>query len=181
LPRRQSKVELYAAIRREARAGVSGRELQRRYNVGYRTVAQALGSAWPAERKEYPSRASKLDEFKPVIDEWLRADLTAPKKQRHTVRRIFARLIDEQQMVDVVYETVRDYVSKRKPQIRAAAGRGPSEVFIRQSHHPGEEAEVDFGDVIIELRGEPVKVYLFSLRLSFSGKGVHRISTSGGQ
>jgi hypothetical protein len=78
-----------------------------------------LGSAWPAEHKEYPSRASKLDEFKAVIDEWLRADLTAPKKQRHTVRRIFARLIDEHRMVDVVYKTVRDYVSKRKPQIRA--------------------------------------------------------------
>ncbi|MEU7765093.1 hypothetical protein AB0B25_08220 [Nocardia sp. NPDC049190] len=73
----------------------------------------ALRSAWPAERKKYPSRASKLDEFKPVIDEWLVADLDAPHKQRHTVRRIFARLIDEQRMTDVSYETVREYVSKR--------------------------------------------------------------------
>lgn len=34
----------------------------------------------------------------------------------------------------------------------------------------GEEAEVDFGEVVINLRGEPVTCMLFSLRLSFSGK-----------
>lgn len=68
-PPRQSKVELYAAIRRDSRAGVSGRDLQRKYNIGYQTVRAAWRSAWPAERKKYPSRAPKLDEFKPVIDE----------------------------------------------------------------------------------------------------------------
>jgi hypothetical protein len=31
-------------------------------------------------------------------------------------------------------------------------------VLIRQSHRPGEEAEVDFGDVTIRLRGELVQV-----------------------
>ncbi|MGF6882804.1 hypothetical protein ABIA39_001746 [Nocardia sp. GAS34] len=46
LPLRASKVELYAAIRRDSRAGMSGRELQGKYNVGYRTVAAASGSAW---------------------------------------------------------------------------------------------------------------------------------------
>lgn len=30
-----SKVELYAAIRRDARAGLSGRALQRKYGVGW--------------------------------------------------------------------------------------------------------------------------------------------------
>nr|WP_307622942.1 IS21 family transposase [Nocardia lijiangensis] len=180
-PPRQSKVELYAAIRRDSRVGASGRDLQRKYNVGYQTVRAALWSAWPAERKKYPSRASKLDEFKPVIDEWLLADLDAPRKQRHTVRRIFARLIDEHRMVDVSYETVREYVAKRQPEIRVAAGRGPAEVFIPQTHRPGEEAEVDFGEVMVELRGERVKMFLFSFRLSFFGKAIHRMSTSGGQ
>ncbi|MBF6175191.1 IS21 family transposase [Nocardia blacklockiae] len=181
MPPRQSKVELYAAIRRDSRAGMSGRALERKYNVSYRTVRAALNSAWPAERKKYPPRASKLDEFKPTIDEWLRTDLNAPRKQRHTVRRIFARLIDEQHMIDVSYETVREYVATRAPQIRAAAGRGPVEVFIPQTHRPGDEAEVDFGELVVELRGEPVKMFLFSFRLSFSGKAIHRISTSGGQ
>lgn len=42
-----SKVELYAAIRRDSHAGLSSRALQRKYGVGYRTMAKALASAWP--------------------------------------------------------------------------------------------------------------------------------------
>ncbi|MEV6431619.1 hypothetical protein [Nocardia sp. NPDC051463] len=48
---------------------MSGRELQGNYNVSNRTVRAALASVWPAERTKYPLRASKLDEFKPIIDE----------------------------------------------------------------------------------------------------------------
>jgi transposase len=176
-----SKVELYAAIRRDARSGLSGRGLERKYGVGYRTVAAALESAWPGQRKAYPKRPSKLDEFKPFIDEVLRADLDAPRKQRHTITRLFNRLLSEQSMSNVSYPTVREYVAERRPQIRAEAGRGEPDVFIAQNHLPGMEAEVDFGEVVVCLRGEMVKCNLFSLRLSYSGKAVHRMSSSGGQ
>ena len=92
-----------------------------------------------------------MDPFKPVIDEILKADLDAPRKQRHTVTRIWHRLMDEHQMADVSYPVVRAYVAERKPQIRVEAGRGPAEVFVPQSHRPGDEAEVDFGEVVIRL------------------------------
>lgn len=176
-----SKVELYAAIRRDARAGMSGRALERKYRVGRRTVVKAIASAWPEPRKKPPPRPSKLDQYKASIDEILRADLDAPRKQRHTVKRIFDRLIEEHGMIDVSYQVVRAYVAGRTPEIRAAAGRGPVEVFVTQSHLPGREAEVDFGEVAIRLRGTLVTCFLFSLRLSFSGKAVHRIFPSGGQ
>ncbi|WP_410625688.1 hypothetical protein [Amycolatopsis sp. cmx-8-4] len=61
-------------------------------------MVKAIASAWPEPRKKPPPRPSKLDPFKPVIDEFLRTDLDAPRKQRHTVKRIFARLIDEHGM-----------------------------------------------------------------------------------
>lgn len=176
-----SKVELYAAIRRDARAGMSGREMERKHGVGRRTIIKALSSAWPEPRKKLPPRGSKLDPFKPAIDEMLLTDLDAPRKQRHTITRIFRRLIDEHQMADVSYPVVRAYVAERKPQVRAEAGRGPAEVFVRQSHRPGDEAEVDFGEIVIRLAGQPVTCFLFCLRLSFSGKAVHRVSLSGGQ
>jgi hypothetical protein len=64
-----SKVELYAAIRRDARAGLSGRALERKYHVGRPTVVKAMASARPPPRKQPPPRSSKLDPFKPVIDE----------------------------------------------------------------------------------------------------------------
>jgi transposase len=176
-----SKVELYAAIRRDARAGMSGRAIQEKYRVGRRTVVGALASAWPEPRKRLPPRVSKLDPFKPAIDEILKADLDAPRKQRHTITRIYRRLIDEHGMTDVSYPVVRAHVAERKPQIRVEAGRGPAEVFIPQTHRPGDEAEVDFGDVVVRLGGQDVRCVLFCLRLSYSGKAVHRVSLSGGQ
>jgi transposase len=182
MPPSQPRVELYAAIRRDARAGLSGRALQRKHGVGYRTVAAALESAWPEPRKKQGKRGSRLDSYGPVIDGWLRADLDAPRKQRHTAKRIFDRLLDEHQATGVVsYGMVRDYVATRRREIRIEAGREPDDAYVPQDHKPGREAEVDFGDVAIRLRGELVTCTLFSLRLSYSGKAVHRISASAGQ
>ncbi|MFC6013104.1 hypothetical protein [Nocardia lasii] len=132
---RQTKVELYAAIRRDARAGMSGRASQTKYGVGWRTVQAATNAAWPNQRRKYPTRGSKLDPFKPFIDEVLRAELRAPRKQRHTIKRLYARLLDEHGMDDVAYQTLRDYIAERKPQVHAEEGKGPAEVFIRQTHH----------------------------------------------
>ncbi|GAA4551893.1 IS21 family transposase [Amycolatopsis samaneae] len=177
----QTKVELYAAIRRDARTGMSARALERKYNIGRRTVIKAIASAWPEPRKKPPPRPSKLHPFKPVIDEILRKDLDAPRKQRNTVKRIFARLIDEHGMTGVSYQVVRTYVATRASQIRTEAGRGPAAAFISQTHRPGREAEVDFGEIAVRLRGQQVTCILFALRCSFSGKAVHRASASGGQ
>ncbi|GGQ19519.1 transposase [Streptomyces mutabilis] len=175
-----SKVELYAAIRRDHRAGVTMRELERKYNVSWRTVRKALDSAWPEPRKPLPPRPSALDPYKSVIDEILRADLDAPRKQRHTVTRIFHRLVEEH-AAEVSYPMVRRYVVDRKPQIAVEAGKAPIEAFVPQTHPPGMEAEVDFGDVAVRLAGQLVTCYLFSFRLSYSGKAVHRVFASAGQ
>ena len=167
----RSRVDLYAAIRRDARSGMSNRALQRKHGVGFRTVTAALESAWPKERKQPPKRDSRLDAYRVVIDDWLRSDLDAPRKQRHTAKRIFDRLLDEHDGAGVVsYWMVREYVATRRREIRVEVGREPANAFIPQEHLPGREAEVDFGDVAIRLRGELVTCALFSLRLSYSGK-----------
>ncbi len=176
-----SRAELIAAIRRDVRAGMSNRAIQRKYGVGYRAVVQASVSPWPVERKEYSARGSKLEPFEPVIDAILRADLDAPRKQRHSAIRIYQRLIDEHALTGVSYSVVQRYIQDRRPQILAESGRGPAKIFIPQTHHPGEEAEVDFGDITIRLRGELVTCYLFCFRMSFSGKAIHRASLSAGQ
>jgi len=139
-----------------------------------RTVRQALASALPPPRK-MPVRVSRrLETFKPVIDQWLTDDLDAPRKQRHTARRVLSRLVDEQGAVDVSYSTVRDYVARRRPEIATAAGRQLEQGFVPQTHEPGGEAEVDFADMWVILRGVKTKTFLFTLRLSYSGKSVHR-------
>ncbi|WLQ38357.1 IS21 family transposase [Streptomyces castrisilvae] len=175
------KVDLYAAIRRDAKAGLSIRALQRKYGVGFLTVQKALTSAWPEPRKKLPPRPTRLDPYKPMIDEMLRADLDAPRKQRHTVKRIFERLLDEHGADEISCQMVRGYVADRREEIRIQAGRGVVEAFVPQTHKPGVEAEVDFGDVTVRLAGELVTCYLFAFRLSYSGKAVHRIFASAGQ
>lgn len=168
-----SRVALFAAIRRDARAGMSNRALQRKHGVGYRTVAAAIESAWPEPRKPAPKRGSRLDPYRDVIDGWLRNDLDAPRKQRHTAKRVFDRLLDEQDAAGMVsYWMVREYVATRRREIRIEAGHEPADAFVPQEHLPGREAEVDFGEVVIRLRGVLVTCALFSLRLSYSGKAV---------
>jgi transposase len=178
-----SKVELFAAIRRDARVeGLSVRALATRYRVHRRTVRQALASAVPPARKP-PRRASPaLDAVRDLIDSMLREDLAAPPKQRHTCRRIFERLVDEHD-AKISYSSVVNYVGHRRPQIVAEARdrSGVLDGFVPQTHLPGADAEVDFGEVWVRLDGVLTKCHLFTLRLSYSGKAVHRVFGSQGQ
>jgi transposase len=176
-----SRVELYAAIRRDRRVeGLSIRALADRYRVHRRTVRQALACAEPPPRKTPVRAAPKLDGFKPVIDAMLAEDLTAPGKQRHTAKRVFARLIDEHGATELSYWTVRDYVARRRPQIRAAAG-AVEEGFVPQCPEPGAQAEVDFAECWVQIAGVVTKCHLFTFRLSYSGKAVHRVYATQGQ
>ncbi len=79
------------------------------------------------------------------------------------------------------HRLVRDYVARRRPQIAAEAGRSVPVGFVLQDHLPGAEAEVDFRDVWVQLAGVSTRCFLFTFRLSHSGKAVHRVFASQGQ
>ena len=107
-----SRAELFAAVRRDKRLdpGLSQRALSEKYSVHRRTVRQALESAVPP-RKEQQPRRSVLDPAKGWIDAMLWDDLTAPRKQKHTARRVYRRLAQEHGFDQVSYSTVSDYVA----------------------------------------------------------------------
>ena len=162
-------MELFEHIRRERRErGSSLRELARRHRVHRRTVRQALRSALPPPRKRAPRLAPQLGPYVEVIREWLVADLSAPRKQRHTARRIWQRLVDERGAT-VAESTVRVYVGRLRRELES----GSTEVTIPQLHPPGEEAEADFGRVSVFLDGELTELSMFVMRLSHSGRAVH--------
>ena len=83
---------------------------------------------------------SKLDPFKPLIDEWLQADKLAPRKQRHTAKRVFRRLKEETNDFDCSYRLVALYVKQKKEELRLKKSEG----YIPLEHHPG-ESQADFG------------------------------------
>jgi transposase len=159
-------VEQFEQIRRDRdREGLSIRALAERHGVHRRAVRKALESAVPPSKRAPSGRpAPKLGRYRVVIDEWLEADRVAPRKQRHTAKRIWSRLVDEHG-ADVAQSTVRDYVRARKRQL----GWPVSEVFVPQVHAPGIEAEVDWGQALVELGGAPTTVHVFVMRASFSG------------
>jgi transposase len=179
----RSKVEQFAEIRRDHRIeGLSIRALAKRHGVHRRTVRQALESAVPPERQAPLRVAPRLAPYKSAIDEMLRSDVDAPKKQRHTARRVLARLVDEHgATTGLSYSTVRDYVRKRRPQILAQAGKPLEAGFVPQTHPPAAEAEVDFHDLWVVLGGVKTKTALFTMRLSYSGRAAHRAYLTQGQ
>jgi transposase len=175
----RDRVALFAAVREDHRRGLGVRAIARKHGVHRRTVREALASPVPAPRK-VPERASPArDSVAPLIDAMLTADLDAPRKQRHTARRIWTRLRDEHE-AEVSYSYVARYVSRRRPQIEAGrkGAAAALEGFVPQAKEPGAEAEVDFGPVTVVLDGREAACQLFAYRLSFSGFGVHRVYAS---
>jgi transposase len=165
-------VELFEQIRKaREREGLSVRGLARRFRVHRRIVRQALASPVPPQRKAGPPRVSPvLDPWKPTIDVWLAADRDVPKKQRHTSRRIWQRLVEEHG-ADVGESTVRRYVGEARRREPMAL----REVTVPQHHPLGDEGEVDFGSVSFYLNGLLTEGWMFVMRLSASGKGFHRV------
>jgi transposase len=169
---KRSKVELFEQIRKaEAEAeSPSIRELSRRFGVHRRMVRQALDSALPPPRKVTPRQSPSLGPWKSTIDGWLAADEKVPKKQRHTARRVFERLVDECD-ADVSESTVRRYIGS----IKKTRSLSLPDVCVPQNHLLGDEAEVDFGQVRFYLDDSLVDAWMFVMRLSASGKGFHRV------
>lgn len=172
------RVELFEAIRRDhRREQLSVRALAERHGVHRRTVREALVSAVPPARKSSPRAAPAIGPWTEVIDGWLSADKDVPRKQRHTARRIWQRLGAEHGAV-LCEVTVSRYVRRRRVELGLADG---VEVMVPQSHDPGDEAEVDFGEFYAEIDGTMTKCHLFKLRLAASGKGVSVAFTNQGQ
>src|SRR5512135_3701493 len=153
-------MENWAEIRRRVLVDEqSKRSVCREFDIHWDTLQKILNHPEPpGYRRTAPRPRPKLDPFLPVIHQILQNDKKVHKKQRHTARRIFERLRDEDGYTggkSVVKEAV------------SAWRRTHAEVFVPLAHRPG-EAQVDFGEAEVTRDGQAAKIALFVMTLPYS-------------
>ena len=124
--------------------GLTMAEVAAKVNCNWKTVRKYIDQEDFSPPKPVPEsevvHESKLDPYKPMIDQWLTDDKKAPRKQRHTAKRVFRRLEKEAPGFNCSYRLVADYVSAKKVELRLKNNKD----YLPLIHRPG-EAQADFG------------------------------------
>lgn len=154
----------YDEIRKRYLAGESQRRIAKALGISRNTVAKYCeGAAVPWKRKT-PERSSTVltDETVAFIRSCLEEDKAEGlKKQCHTARRIYDRLVEETGFIGGE-STVRAKVRELKKLLPSA--------FLPLQFDPGEAIQVDWGEAYVYIRGEREKINLFCARLCYSSR-----------
>ena len=158
--------------------GVSKSEIQRRTKVNYRTVCKyADMEDWNDDKlpNMEPDNYPVLGEYIPLINEWLEGDATAPRKQRHTAKRIYDRLRAEAGYTGG-YSSVKRYVRKKRFVLRQGL------VGCLPLAHPMAHAQVDFGEFLrCDADGNEHKAYELVMSFPYSDKAYAQVFPSQNQ
>lgn len=142
--------------------GRSQRAVARELGLARVTVRKYLDEMAPVRKAEATSRprpvwdavASRLQAVLAESVRWTSG------KQRLTATRLHALLVAEGHTVGLT--VVKDAVAEWKRQHR--------EVFVPLTYRPGDLAEVDFFEVLVDVDGTRRKAWLFLMRLMYSGR-----------
>ena len=157
-------VSVQQRIRLLDQQGTPWRAIARDLNVSRDTVGKyALMEDCSPKPKPSTTRPRKLDGFTPVIDEWLQADRFMPRKQRHTAKRVYDRLVTEKGFTGS-YSAVQRYVKQWRQEHRPAC-----DGFMELEWRPG-VMQVDFGEAVVVLAGVKTKVHCLVASFPYSNK-----------
>lgn len=155
-------VEIYKQIRKMRLEGMSQRQIAATLHVSRNTVKKYWdGNSVPWERKEYSRAASVLTEdvvafVKRCLDEDARCK---SRKQHHTAKRIYDRLVAECSFSGGE-TTVRRLVKELREQ--------PREAFVPLAFPAGDAMQIDWGEATVYLDSAKTTVHLFCARLCYS-------------
>jgi len=106
--------------------------------------------------------------YETIVDAWLLADRKLPRKQRHTAKRIYDRLIQEYDF-NGGERTVREYVSLRKQQL------GQEDEVFAQLSHPMGHTQTDFGEFYAFSNGSLMAFQYLVLSFPYSNAGFAQV------
>jgi transposase len=141
--------------------GRSQRQVAKEFGISRLTVRKYVEEAVPIRKEREPRARPVWDAVGPRVDALLAesAQWTGGKQQL-TATRLHELLVTEGHRVGVTL--VKEAVAEWKRQRR--------EVFVPLTYRPGDLAEVDFFEVLVDLDGTRRKAWLFLMRLMYSGR-----------
>src|SRR5215210_4828372 len=142
--------------------GRTQRAVARELGLSRTTVGKYVGQVAPVRKAEAAPRPRPIWEAVADRVQALLVDSVrwTGGKQRLTATRLHELLVAEGHRVGVT--VVKDAVAEWKRQRR--------EVFVPLTYRPGDLAEVDFFEVLVDVDGVRRKAWLFLMRLMYSGR-----------
>ena len=141
------------------------RQIQRESGHDRKTIRKALRE----EPYGYPKRdhqpAPIIGPYQGIIRGWLDDDKEVPKKQRHTARRIYHRLLGEHG-----YKGSEVTIRRQVRELKRLLGMSECKAFLPLEPDCGQEVEVDWGTAEAVISGERVRIKFFCMRSKYSGK-----------
>jgi len=141
--------------------GRSQRQIAKEFGISRVTVRKYIEEAVPMRKESAPRTRPVWEKVSARVEALLAesARWTAGKQQL-TATRLHELLVAEGAQVGVTL--VKEAVAEWKRQRR--------EVFVPLTYRPGDLAEVDFFEVLVEIGGTRRKAWLFLMRLMYSGR-----------
>ncbi len=144
--------EDWMEIKAQVEKGVYLKDIAEELGVHPKTVSRALQREGPPSGKRPGARVSKLDPFKPLIDELLREGVW---NSTVILRELETR--GYQGRITVVRDYIRPKRSLRE-----------SRATVRFETEPGRQLQSDWGEFTTTVGSEPKKVYFIVNTLGFS-------------
>lgn len=143
------------------REGTSIRQVARELGLSRNTVSKYLTEAAPVRHRSRRRARPVWERVQPRLEELLAEwEPRTTAKQRLTGVRLHRALREEGYQVGLT--AIHEYLRERR--------RQRTEVYVPLIHRAGDEAQVDFFEVTVELGGAWVKAWKFLLRLMYSGR-----------
>jgi len=137
------------------------RQVARELHLHRTTVRKYLRDPVPKRVEAEPRARPVFERMRARVDALLKEwSHRTTQKQRITGSRLHEALVEED--MDVGVTVVRDYLRELR--------RQKSEVHVPLVHRAGDEAQVDFFVVTVDVDGERRAVWMFLMRLMYSGR-----------